>query len=232
MKHTEVTNEFDWKSLAKGDKLVFASIKRYMNKDTRTCFPSLKTIAKKLNCSESKIQKCIYRLEEAGLVSIRREEGKSNEYYFPPETDKFEMFTDEFLDMELDLKVKEYYMDLQPFLYGKETGIGRTTLSNTRLAEYIGLSVPTVKKYNTILIENGLLTEEETSKTDEAGLPVIQKNFNLTGLQQAALWVKAVTETVQKHDVAIEELEKKVANLEKELSLYRNKTQNIIYPEF
>lgn len=31
------------------------------------------------------------------------------------------------------------------------------------------------------------MEEELTDKTDEAGLTVVQKNFNLTGLQQAAL---------------------------------------------
>lgn len=187
MKHTEVTSNFDWKSLSKGDKLIFASIKRYMNKDTRECFPSLHTVAKRLHCSDSKIQKAMYRLEEAGLIKLKREKGKSNCYWFPPETDKFEMFTDEFLDMDLDIKVKEYYMDIQPYLYGKETGVGRTTLSNTKLAEYTGISVPTIRKYNLILIDKGLLEEEPTERTDEAGLTVVQKNFNLTGLQQAAL---------------------------------------------
>ena len=199
-----------------------------MNKDTRTCFPSLKTVSDKLHCSESKIQKAIYRLEQAGLIKITREEGKSNSYWFPPETDKFEMFTEEFLDLDLDLKVKEYYMDLQPFLYGKETGVGKTTLSNARLADYIGLSPATVKKYNTILIEKGLLAEEVTGNTDEAGLPIVQKSFDLQKLNQAALWVKAVTEQVTTNTEDIEVLKKKVAALEKELSLRRNATYNDI----
>lgn len=241
MKHTEVTTDFDWNSLTKGDKLVFASIKRYMNKDTRSCFPAIRTVAKKLKCSDTKVQNAIYRLENAGLIKIKREEGKSNSYWFPPETDKFEMFTDEFLDMDLNIKVKEYYMDIQPYLYGKESGVGKTTYSNTKLAELTGLSIPTIKKYNTILIEKNLLCEEVTDKRDTAGLPIVQKSFDLNGLQQAALWVKAVTEQVTTNTADIEDLKmsneemkseiekltKKIAVLERAQSIERNKTSNI-----
>lgn len=63
-----------------------------------------------------------------------------------------------------------------------------------------------MKKYNTILIDRGILTEDVTEGKDEYGLPVIQKNFNLTGLNQAALWVKAVTEQVQANTNDIEDL--------------------------
>jgi hypothetical protein len=97
------------------------------------------------------------------------------------------MFTDEFLDMDLNIKVKEYYMDIQPYLYGKETGIGKTTYSNTKLSELTGLSIPTIRKYNSILIEKNLLSEEVTEKKDSAGLPIVQKSFDLNGLNQAAL---------------------------------------------
>lgn len=48
------------------------------------------------------------------------------------------MFTDEFLDLDMPLNIKEYYMDIQHYLYGKDTGIGRCTLSNTELARRTG----------------------------------------------------------------------------------------------
>lgn len=229
MKHTEVPNEIsnlrESNQLEHGDKIIYATIRRYMNKDSRDCFPALNTICTKLNCSKNKILAGIKRLIDTGLLQ-KHIDGRKNHYYFPEtEFDKhFEMFTDEFLDLKLPLNIKEYYMDLQPFLYGKETGVGKCSFSNSELSRRTGWSVISIKKYNTILIEKGLLSEESTGNYDEAGLPIIQKNFNLTGLQQAALWVKVVTETVQKHDNEIEELKKKVAALEKELSLQRNNT--------
>ena len=229
MKHTQVPNEIsnlrDRNQLEHGDKIIYATIRRYMNKETRDCFPAISTIAIKLNCSKTKVLSAIKRLLDTKLLE-KHIDGRKNHYYFPlTEFDKhFEMFTDEFLDLDLPLNVKEYYMDIQPFLYGKETGIGKCSFSNAELARRTGWTNISIKKYNSILIEKGLLSEEVSDQTDEAGLPIIQKNFNLTGLNQAALWVKAVTEQIVTNTEDIEELKKEVAALKKELSIRRNAT--------
>ena len=229
MKHTEVPNEIsnlrDRNQLEHGDKIIYATIRRYMNKETRDCFPAISTIAIKLNCSKTKVLSAIKRLLDTKLLE-KHIDGRKNHYYFPlTEFDKhFEMFTDEFLDLDLPLNVKEYYMDIQPFLYGKETGIGKCSFSNAELARRTGWTNISIKKYNSILIEKGLLSEEVSDQTDEAGLPIIQKNFNLTGLNQAVLWVRAVTEQIVTNTEDIEELKKEVAALKKELSIRRNAT--------
>lgn len=143
MKHTEVPNEIsslrDQKRLEHGDKIVYAAIRRYMNKETRECFPAITTISETLKCSKTKVLSAISRLIEVGLLK-RYTDGRKNHYYFPlTEFDKhFEMFTDEFLDLNLPLNVKEYYMDIQPFLYGKETGVGKCAFSNLELSRKTG----------------------------------------------------------------------------------------------
>lgn len=205
MKHTEIPHELDNRKvsivdnenekriLEIGDKIIYAAIRRYMNNDSRECYPSIQKIKDKTKCGQSKIMKAIERLIQAGFITKsqkRAPNGKlSNYYYFPEsEFDKhFEMFTDEFLDLDLPLNVKEYYMDIQPFLYGKETGVGKCSFSNAELARRLGISIPSVKKYNTYLMEHGFLEEEVTDNYDQAGLPVIQKSFNLSALNQAAL---------------------------------------------
>lgn len=143
------------------------------------------------------------------------------------------MFTDDFLELDLPLNVKEYYMDLQKYLYKKETGQGVLTFSNFQISQLLDIAPASVKKYNTILIDKGYLTESMTEATDEYGLPVIQKKFDLEGLKQAALWVKQVTEAVQRHDDEIKELqekaekvpelERRIASLERALALQNNK---------
>ena len=143
IKHTEVPNEISnlrtQDRLEHGDKIIYATIRRYMNRDTRDCFPAITTISGKLGCSKTKILSAIKRLIDTGLLE-KHTDGRKNHYYFPEsEFDKhFEMFTDEFLDLDLPLNVKEYYMDIQPFLYGKETGIGRCSFSNAELARRTG----------------------------------------------------------------------------------------------
>lgn len=243
MKHTEVPRHLDdlkeQHILEHGDKIIYGVIRNYMNKDTRECYPAVATIAKILQCSPGKINAAIKRLLKTGLL-LKHVDAQKNHYVFPrTDFDKhFEMFTEDFWKLDLPLNVKEYYMDIQPFLYGKETGIGKCSFSNAELARRTGWTVISIKKYNTILIEKGFLQEELTEKTDESGLQVVQKNFNLNGLQQAALWVKAVTEQITKNTDDIEslkrdneekenqikELERRIASLEKYQALERNKT--------
>ena len=249
MKHTEIPHTFDDKKflimdnenperiLQHGDKVVYAAIRRYMNEETRVCYPSISKIKQKAGCGQTKVEEAIKRLVQAGFIKVFKKPipatGKLSWFYEFNNSnfDKhFEMFTDAFLDLDLPINVKEYYMDIQRYLYDKDSGVGKISFSNTKISELTGWSVPTIKKFNTILIEKGLLAEEVTEKTDEAGLPVIQKNFNLTGLQQAALWVKAVTEQVSKNTDDIEEiknenqdLKRRIAALEREAALNRNR---------
>lgn len=226
MKHTEVPHELDnlkeGHTIEHGDKVIYASIRRYMNAKTRECFPSLNTIAKSLNCSINKVNRAIERLISTGLIE-KCKDGRKNHYYFPEsEFDKrFEMFTDEFLDMDLPLNVKEYYMDIQQYLYGKDTGIGKCALSNAELARRTGWTTMSIRKYNTILIEKNLLEEEETTQKDEAGFPIIQKRFDLQGFNQAVLWVKQVNEALIDHEDRIAALERKFGVQNEQDDIYK-----------
>lgn len=258
MKHTEIPNAIDDKKISNidnenperileiGDKVIYASIRRYMNPDTRECFPSIQKIKEKTKCGQAKINKAIDRLIQAGFITKtlkRAPNGKLSNYYYFPKTKldaHFERFTDEFLDLDLPINIKEYYMDIQKYLYyDKDHTIGKCSFSNSELARRLGISIPTVKKYNTYLYERGFLDEETTDKTDEAGFTIINKVFNLTALQQAQLWMKAVTDQLSNNTEQIynntedinelkarnEELEKRIAILEKECALERNRVQ-------
>ena len=226
MKHTEVPHELDnlkeGHTIEHGDKVIYASIRRYMNAKTRECFPAVGTIASALKCSTKKVQHAIERLVNAGFIN-KCNDGHKNHYYFPEsEFDKrFEMFTDEFSDMDLPLNVKEYYMDIQQYLYGKDTGVGKCALSNAELARRTGWTTISSKKYNTILIEKNLLEEEETTQKDEAGFPVIQKRFDLQGFNQAVLWVKQVNEAIIDHEDRIAALERKLGVQSEQDDIYK-----------
>ena len=145
MKHTEVPKELDNRdahNLAHGDKIIYAAVRRYMNKDTRECFPAIRTIAQSLQCAPGKVTEALKRLVEAGFIKKVNSDKKrnSNHYMFPiTEFDnQFEMFTDEFLELDLPLNIKEYYMDIQRYLYGKESGVGKCSFSNAELSRRTG----------------------------------------------------------------------------------------------
>ena len=211
--HTQIPQNFDWKQLEWCDQLVFAQIKRFMNKDTRNCYPSMTKIKDLTQLSERFINDSVKRLESAGLVKITKRKGTSNLYYFPPETDNFEMFTNDFLDMKLPPKVKEYYMKIQNSLYDKDQEIAVTHYSDVELAQLTVLSIPTVKKYNKILQDGGYMTSAITNYKDEAGLAIREMSFDMQKLGQFGLWVKAVTEQVSKNTDDIESIKRELQEL-------------------
>lgn len=153
MKHTEVPHQLteakigETCKLKPGDKIVYAAIRRYMNKDSRECYPSITTICGLLKSGRAKVIAAIDRLCEAGFLQKRRSvsssgstHGTKSFYYFPLTKfdEHFEKFTDDFLDMDLQPNVKEYYMDIQRYLYGCDTGVGRCNYSNAELSRLTG----------------------------------------------------------------------------------------------
>lgn len=86
MKHIEIPNELiklkRENKLEQGDQVIFAAIKKYMNRDTRECFPSITTIAKNLKCSRTKVLSAIDRLCECNLLQKKTGKGVQNTYIF------------------------------------------------------------------------------------------------------------------------------------------------------
>ena len=79
----------DDERLSSEEKLLFCVLCRYSNKkdknhEIRECFPSVKLLARKVACSERKIQQAMNRLEELGLVKrtprYENNRQKSNKY--------------------------------------------------------------------------------------------------------------------------------------------------------
>lgn len=66
--HVQVPNsqELEYEKLKIGDRLVYSAIKKYMNKDTLSCYPRLDTIAADCQCSTNFVKLAVKRLEEIG----------------------------------------------------------------------------------------------------------------------------------------------------------------------
>ena len=217
MKHTQIPQEFDWTKLEWCDQLVFAQIKRFMNKQTRRCYPSMSTLSDLTKLSVRFLNDSIDRLESFNLIDVTRRLGASNIYYFPPETDQFEMFSEDFLDLDLPPKVKEYYMKIQKCLLNKEDSKSFTHYSDRELAKITGLSSPTVKKYNEILEQKGVVTTSLTPYKDDAGFALREMTFDMQKLGQFGLWAKAVTKQLQTNTEAISNVQLDVEMLKAEL---------------
>ena len=69
--HVQLPNNMTLETiLTPQDLLVYVSIKRYMNNETKEAFPSLQTIAEKCGASIPTIRKCIKRWEEGKYIQV------------------------------------------------------------------------------------------------------------------------------------------------------------------
>ena len=101
-KHAQVPNQLFNDTLEFGDKLVYAQIRKYVNKDTLQCYPRLDTIANDCQLSIKTVKSAVDRLEKAGLLTVYKRKGTSSIYKFHKLEDGFERFSEEFTDRSPD----------------------------------------------------------------------------------------------------------------------------------
>ena len=77
--HVQLPNDMtsEEKSLTPKDLLVYVSIKRYMNNQTKESFPSLAKLTVCTSLSKPTIALSIENLVKAGFISVRRQ-GRKN----------------------------------------------------------------------------------------------------------------------------------------------------------
>ena len=204
------------KDLKPIDYLVYANIRRYMNKDTKTCWPSLTTIAKDCQCSIPTVRTSIKRLHKEGLIDIFKRAGQSDMYRFKDLLKNFERFTPEFLDnKDITPEEKAYLIGLHSQSY-KNEDYAITTFTNQEIADNLNIPVRTVRNYNKSLQEKEIMTEIATSVKDSAGFNVPAKAIDMHKIGQAILYIN---QRVDNHEDRITNLEKML-----DLALKENKS--------
>ena len=209
--HVQLPNNMTLETiLTPQDLLVYVSIKRYMNNETKEAFPSLQTIAEKCGASIPTIRKCIKRLEEGKYIQVIKK-GRSQIYKFL-KYDNFEPFSYEFLDKEdLSFTEKAYQLASQQYQF-KENGMGKISMSNKELAEKINMSESTISRCNKSLEAKGYL-DIIKAKKHESGITINEKFFHLDELGQAIVF------TLQNHEERLNKTEQNIENLMKDMSI-------------
>ena len=201
------------------DYLVYANIKRFVDKETLISKVSTETLAKKCNMSQKSILKSIEKLEKANMFKVIRtandKKKNCNQYQFQQLTE-FEMFSDEFLDAsELTNKVKAYWIMLQSEAYKDTTNsLAYISKNDKELSESLNLDLRTVQKYNKELENLGIMNKVNYG-FDEAGFSKQQWVANLVTLNQYILCSMAVVnEQVAEHGECIDDIYDKIAKIE------------------
>lgn len=213
VQHVQVPDPTDFKDLKPTDRLVYANMRRFMNKDTYTCYPSMQTISKKCDLTVQTIQNSIRRLVKFGYIEILPEKhnNKNNIYRFKKIEDDYERFTNEFLDnKDINANEKAYLIGLQSQCY-KNGEYALTSYSNGELANKLNMSRHTVAKMNMSLKAKDIMVELQTAKFDQEGFNKIVKAIDLAKIGQKVLFEIAVN-----HEDRLAQLEKLVEILVKE----------------
>lgn len=214
LQHVQLPNDMTMtKELDPKDLLIYVCIKRFMNKETKECFPSLETIVEISGVSKPTVRKSIEKLKEKKYIEVRRE-GRKNIYKFNSYKN-FEPFSYSFLDKkDLSPNEKAYLIVSQQFMFKDIEGEGKISYSDTQLAEKINMSYNSVTKYNKSLKEKGYLDIIKTSKKDTTtGLYVQEKLFHLNELEQAIVFA------LQNHEERIGKTESDIELLKRQMKI-------------
>ena len=220
--HVQLPNNMTaTKELTPKDLLVYVSIKRFMNKDSLECFPSLDTIVKLSGVSKPTVRKTIDKLQTLNYLSVRKE-GRSNVYRFSPYKN-FEPFSYSFLDKE-DLTPEEKSLIIveQQYMFKDQEGYGKITYTDLELSDKINMSYNSIVKHHKSLEKKGYLSSIKTrAKDSETGILVKEKLFHLDELGQAIVF------TLQNHEERLGKTETRVEVLEKQIKIILEENQEL-----
>ena len=226
--HVQVPNDMTEQnnSLKPGDLLIYATIKRHMDKDTKTCYPSLDTISRESGASINTVRASIQNLVNAEYIEVTPK-GRGKLYRFL-KWDKFEPFSYDFLDnKKLTFKEKAYILATQQYMFKKEeTQDGIVTYNNIELSKRLNISPSTVSRLDSTLQAKQILNINTLSQKDpETGLPIKEKVFHLSKIEQAIVFIlgnheerlRDTENKVETNTNEIDLLKKRIAELEKKL---------------
>ena len=199
------------------DPYIYACIKKYMNSKTQQAFPSNSTLQHVSGLGNKTIIQSIKRLEKAGYISITREFGKSNVYTFN-DYKKFEICSYDLLDRtDLTPKEKAYFIAAQPYMF-KDTQSGYITFNSEKLASSIGLSLNTLKKYESSLCQKNMIQLVPVRTNNATGLTEYNRVYDFEQWSNViALKFQEQDERINDHDHQINRLKDEIEFLKQEL---------------
>lgn len=209
--HTRLPNKMAENNLEPKDQLIYLSIRSFMNKDSKSCFPSLQKIAERSGASVPTIRASIKRLEEEQYILVKKK-GRGQEYFFN-ELKKFEPFSPEFMKKDdISFTTKSYLVASQQYMYTDVKGLGKMSYANRDLSKKINMPESTIRKCNQELERKQYLTIIKNECRDlETGCKTDTKIFDLNKLGQAIIWtLKNHEDRITKNSEDIEVLKQKI----------------------
>lgn len=218
--HVQVPNmNLKEESLDLIDPYVYACIKRYMNNVTKEAFPSLETILKDTGLANYTVLKSIKRLSNANYLRTEKKKGMSTRYIFN-DYKKFEIFSFDFLDNDnLTPKEKAYLITIQNKMYKDNVlEIGKITLSNSDIKEFLNIDPKTMRKLEQSLQEKNVLQLIPVKSRDERGVCVNERIYSFHDFANlVAIQFMKTEEQIQDLNKQNEDIRKQFAMMQEEI---------------
>lgn len=208
LQHVQLPNRKSDDTITPQDQLIYISIKRFMNNETKEAFPSLETIAEKSGASIPTVRKCVKNLEGAGYIEVIRK-GRQNIYKFNPYK-AFEPFSYDFLDnKELSFLEKTYLVASQQYMF-KTQGEGSLSYTNKDLSQKINMSESSISRCNHSLEAKGYLEIIANENREVVtGCKTQTKLFHLNKFGQAVVFLlKNHEDRIANNENEIEQMKK------------------------
>ena len=204
------------------DLLIYVTIKRHMDKETKKAFPALTTICAESGASINAVRESIKKLEKFEYLKVEKD-GRKNVYVFTTYKN-FEPFSYDFLDQkELSFEEKSYIIASQQYMMKDIEG--KISLTNSDLADKINISERSIIKYNNSLERKGFMIKVPATIRDlETGCCKELKIFDLNKMIQQIVWIlKDHEERISTNENDIKEMKNRLDSLEKENKLLKEK---------
>lgn len=228
LQHVQLPNNMtDVSDISPKDLIIYLTIKKYMNKETKEAFPSLQTISSDSGAAINTVRKCINNLISAGYLEVYKVK-RMNHYRFK-KYNAFEPFSYAFLDKkDLSFTEKAYLVASQQYMF-KESGEGKISLSTRELSKRINMSESTIRRCDQSLEAKEYMQIVQTNKRDpETGCAIREKFYHLTKLEQAIVFIlKNHEERIQSNTEDIQTLREEISNL-KQLAESQQKDISIL----
>lgn len=231
-RHVQVPTSFMHRSTQDPrDVVVYTFIKKHMDKATLIAYPSITTISNETSFSRAYIVSAINRLvQNKDIEVVKGGKGHSNRYKFNKNSDKFEMYSYDFLeDKEYSINVKMVILILQQYMFKDEYGIGKISYSFRELSLLTGLSRAFLSKSHKELEELGILSYVDNKKSNSlAGIKGRTMKYSLKELHQEFITVK---KQVEENTEDINQIKKQLVDsrreTEKVFSMYTDLQRQI-----
>lgn len=204
--------DLEEKGLRYTDLFTLYALLSFRNSKTKLCYPSIRTLASTMKCSDKPVQQSIERLVASGIVEVESGNSEvSNRYRFNIDEDRFKMLPYDLLsNEELTVNEKSILIAIRQYCLDETVD---SILMKSQIAKNMGISYAAFRKQFDNLKTKGYV--EECVAYGKGGAEKFQIRMNADKIN----WqLKVLTARMDEVEEKVESTADEVAELKQRLA--------------